>query len=163
MDDLKFGCGYDGPHLAVPYSTDALVEAVENENVTCIKLAPITYELSSTLIVPSSRTLALVAEDGQATLDGKSAERLLRVDSSADVALFNLVLSNGRALDSSVTSRASTNSASEGGAIHNDNGTVWMRSCVLTLNSANHGGAIANFHGTILMNTCTLSTIGSNA
>ena len=51
------------------------------------------------------RTLAIVAEEGQATLNGDGSRQVLRLiggpsylgitGSSADVALYNLVLSNG--------------------------------------------------------------------
>lgn len=108
----KFGCGHAGVHLVEVDTTAALLAAVGDAdtesytpapNVTCIKLAPAVYTLTAPVYV--GRALAIVAEEGQATLDGDGSRRLLLLiggsgyqgitGSSADVALYNLVLSNG--------------------------------------------------------------------
>lgn len=88
--------------------------AVSNANVTCIKLAPITYSLTSTLLVgkddyPSgtevlehprgNAPLAILAEEGPATLDGGGSVQLISAGSGADVSLANLVLRNGYAAE----------------------------------------------------------------
>ena len=116
IGDPKFGCGYRGPHLAEPMTSAALTAAVNNADVTCIKLAPITYSITSTLLVgqdDSSSTinngnpvpqhprgaapLAILAEEGPATLDGGGSVQLMLAKSGADVSLANLVLRNGYA------------------------------------------------------------------
>ena len=108
IGDPMFGCGYAGVHVARPDSTEALAAAVEDASVTCIKLAPVVYSLTSTLTAGGShavhasvvgslagrRPLAIVAEKGQATLDGGGGVTILR-NAGADVALANLVLRNG--------------------------------------------------------------------
>ena len=114
IGDPKFGCGYRGPHLAEPTTPDALTAAVSNANVTCIKLAPITYSLTSTLLVGKDDStsgtemlehprgnapLAILAEEGPATLDGGGSVQLISAGSGADVSLANLVLRNGYAAD----------------------------------------------------------------
>ena len=64
--------------------------------VTCIKLLPnTTYALLSQLTI--DRTLAIVSEEGQATLDGGGVTRHLFLDSQAVVALSKLILRNGYA------------------------------------------------------------------
>ena len=100
--------------MASPDSTDALTAAVGNPDVTCIKLAPIVYAPASTLTIggaedvhaqvttttslrmsgDGARKLAIVAEEGQATLDGGGSITLLR-SIGADVALANLAFRNG--------------------------------------------------------------------
>ena len=116
IGDPKFGCGYRGLHLAEPMTPDALTAAVNNADVTCIKLAPITYSLTSTLLVGQdgysstsingvpvpqhprgSAPLAILAEEGPATLDGGGSVQLISSKSGADVSLANLVLRNGYA------------------------------------------------------------------
>ena len=112
IGDSKFGCGYHGPHLAEPTTPDALTAAVNNADVTCIKLAPITYSLTSTLLVGKDDSLlgtgivahprgtaplAILAEEGPATLDGGGSVQLIKSGSGADVSLANLVLRNGYA------------------------------------------------------------------
>ena len=74
-------------------------------SVTCIKLAPIVYTLASTLGVGGTFSirgvapLAIVAEEGQATLDGGGVQRvgggLIKSRPGAQVALASLVLRNG--------------------------------------------------------------------
>ena len=95
-------------------TSDALTAAVNNADVTCIKLAPITYSLTSTLLVGQddstvalnngipapqhprgSAPLAILAEEGPATLDGGGSVQLMLALSGADVSLANLVLRNG--------------------------------------------------------------------
>ena len=116
IGDSKFGCGYPGPHLTEPMTGEALTAAVDNASVTCIKLAPITYSLTSTLLVGQddstvalnngipapqhprgSAPLAILAEEGPATLDGGGSVQLISSKSGADVSLANLVLRNGYA------------------------------------------------------------------
>ena len=121
IGDSKFGCGYPGPHLAEPKTAEALNTAVGNAGrVTCIKLAPITYALTSTLVVYG--TVAIVAEEGQATLDGGGSMQHMYADYGADVALANLVLRNGY-------------SQENGGAIFND-GIMALETCVFVNNKA---------------------------
>jgi len=140
VGDPKFGCGYDGRHLAEPNSTAALTAAVGDSKVTCIKLARGTYALSSTLSIGRNRTLAIVAEGEQATLDGGGGVQLLFAQSSAVVALANLALINGY-----------TNFS--GGAIFNK-GTMDVHACVVTNNTAAmDGGAIRNLAGTMRVHT----------
>ena len=92
--DAKYDCGTAGSHVSSPANTNALVTAVGDSGVTCIKLQPgVVYSLSSSLSI--DRTVALVAEEGGATLDGGGSTRLLYLESAADVALFNLTLQNG--------------------------------------------------------------------
>ena len=123
---------------------------MDDASVTCIKLANITYALSSTLRVGGlpeddqgsfylyndyeprpvnvgdhprgTAPLAIVAEEGQATLDGGGSVQLIFADSGADVALANLVLRNGFAY--------------EGGAISNGMGTMVLKACVFEYNEA---------------------------
>ena len=113
-----FGCGYTGAHVARPDSTEALAAAVKDESVTCIKLAPVVYSLTSTLTagglhavhasavgsLAGRRSLAIVAEEGQATLDGGGGVTILR-NAGADMALANLVLRNGGPYQNGVASR----------------------------------------------------------
>ena len=64
---------------------------MDDSVVTCIRLAPVVYALLSKLLVTGGRTLAIVADDGQATLDGGgSIGRILTFVSGADVVLANL-------------------------------------------------------------------------
>ena len=93
--DAKYDCGTAGWHVSSPADTPALVTAVGQSWVTCIKLQPgVVYSLSSYLYI--SRTVALVAEEGGATLDGGGSTSLLYLESAAAVvALFNLTLQNG--------------------------------------------------------------------
>ena len=92
--DAKYDCGTAGAHVSSPADTNALVTAVGQSWVTCIKLQPgVVYSPSSYLTI--DRPVALVAEEGGATLDGVGSTRLLYLESTADVALFNLTLQNG--------------------------------------------------------------------
>ena len=94
VGDAMFGCGYEGAHLAHAATTDELMAAASDSAVTCIKLlANTTYALLSHLAI--GRTLAIVSEEGQATLDGGGVTRHLSLDSQADVALSQLTLRNG--------------------------------------------------------------------
>ena len=146
--DARFGCGYPGPHRAEPDSTDALEKAVDDSVVTCIRLAPVVYALLSRLFVRDGRTLAIVADDGQATLDGGgSVGPLLTSSRGADVVLANLRLRNGNSTGSSTGS---------GGAVFNyPDGTMEMRTCAFDDNHAKWGGAVCNDRGTMVMRTCT--------
>jgi hypothetical protein len=141
--DARFGCGYPGPHRAEPDSTDALERALDDSVVTCIRLAPVVYALLSKLFVPDGRTLAIVADDGQATLDGGgSIGPILTFVSGADVVLANLRLRNG-------------NCTGSGGAVYSWMSTVVMRTCTFDGNRAHNGGAVVNEAGTMVMRTCT--------
>ena len=105
VGDAKFGCGYEGSHLAHAATTDELTAAVSDSAVTCIKLlANTTYALLSHLFI--DRTLAIVSEDGQATLDGEGVTQHLWIDfwrermisgKNGDVALSQLSFRNGSA------------------------------------------------------------------
>jgi hypothetical protein len=142
--DARFGCGYPGPHRAEPDSTDALERALDDSVVTCIRLAPVVYALLSKLFVPDGRTLAIVADDGQATLDGGgSIGPILTFVSGADVVLANLRLRNGNC------------TACDGGAVYSWMSTVVMRTCTFDGNRAHNGGAVVNEAGTMVMRTCT--------
>ena len=143
VGDARFGCGYPGPHQAEPTSTDAPVMAVDDLAVTCIRLSPVVYALLSTLRIVEQRTLAIVADDGQATLDGGGKVQLMYVMPGADVALANLRLSNGNAT-------ALTN----GGAIKNVGGTIKVVTCTFGHNFAKDGGAIASTFGTMDIQAC---------
>ena len=133
VGDARFGCGYPGPHLAEPTSTDALVMAVDDSAVTCIKLAPVVYAPLSTLRIVAQRTLAIVADDGQATLDGRGRVQLITAAQGADVTLANLRLSNGNV----------TFVESSGGAIYNS-GTMKVLTCTFDHNFADCGGALGS-------------------
>ena len=125
--DARFGCGYPGPHRAEPDSTDALERAVDDSGVTCIRLAPVVYALLSKLFVRDGRMLAIVADDGQATLDGGgSVGPMLTSLRGADVVLANLRLRNGN----------STGGTAWGGAAFNDRGTMKMQACTFDGNHA---------------------------
>ena len=122
IGDPMFGCGYTGAHVARPESTEALAAAVKDASVTCIKLAPVVYSLTSTLTagglhavhasavgsLAGRRSLAIVAEEGQATLDGGGGVTILR-NAGADMALANLVLRNGGPYQNGVASRLFSN------------------------------------------------------
>jgi hypothetical protein len=155
VGDARFGCGYPGPHLAEPNSTEALVMAVNDSEVTCIRLASVVYALLSTLRIVGPRTLAIVADDGQATLDGGGKVQLMYVAQGADVALANLWLSNG-------------NTTASGGAINNNGGTMAIYTCVFYRNHAKHGGAIDNWQGIMALHMCAFNdnraihTLGSS-
>ena len=144
VDDARFGCGYPGSHLAEPNSTEALVMAVNDSEVTCIRLAPVVYALLSTLRIVGPRTLAIVADNGQATLDGGGSVQLMHVMPGADVALANLQLSNG-------------NTTTDGGAIYCHGGTMAIYTCVFYRNHARHGGAIQNWQGIMALHTCAFN------
>ena len=143
--DARFGCGYPGPHRAEPDSTDALEKAVDDSGVTCIRLAPVVYALLSKLFVRDGRMLAIVADDGQATLDGGgSIGPILSFLRGADVVLANLRLRNGNCTGSC-----------EGGAVYSYMSTVVMRTCTFDGNRAPWGGAVYIDGGTMVMRTCT--------
>ena len=167
MGDSKFGCGYTGAHLAAVDSSNALALAVADANITCIKLAPMVFALTATLFI--DRTLALVAEEGRATLDGGGSVQLMQVGGSACVTLHNLELSDGF-----------SNTTSPGGAICNfgtiemhicvitgtigilgtiyNSGTMEMYGCSLMANKQLFGGAIYNDNpGTMMMRACILA------
>ena len=104
VGDAKYGCGHAGAHVrSVSPASDGqpetlsngdLVTAVLDSSVTCIKLANGTYYLSSTLTI--GHTVALVAENGRAVLDGGGGGFVVvDVASSGDAALSNLVVQNG--------------------------------------------------------------------
>ena len=101
IGEAKYGCAYRGPHRAEPTTPEALVAAVDNADVTCIKLEPKVYAMSSKLRIglDGDRPLAIVADEGQATLDGGGRVGLLGLGDGADVALANLRLQNGRYFD----------------------------------------------------------------
>jgi hypothetical protein len=145
--DARFGCGYPGPHRAEPDSTDALERALDDSVVTCIRLAPVVYALLSRLFVPDGRTLAIVADDGQATLDGGgSVGPMLTSLPGTDVVLANLRLRNGNC------------TVCNGGAVYNNQGTMEMRTCTFDGNRAHGvhgGGAVWNNRGMMVMRTCT--------
>ena len=142
--DARFGCGYPGPHRAEPDSTDALEKAVDDSGVTCIRLAPVVYALLSKLFVPDGRTLAIVADDGQATLDGGgSIGPMLTFLKGADVVLANLRLRNGNC------------TGCWGGAVYGWMSTVVMRTCTFEGNRGDGGGAVSIDGGTMVMRTCT--------
>jgi predicted outer membrane repeat protein len=179
IGDPRFGCGFDGPHSARVNSSDALTAAVEDVSVTCIKLAPVVYSLSSTLHITGytyrapKRALAIVAEEGQATLDGAGRVRLIQ-DAGADVALSNLVLRNGFSEGSGgaiqivgieaemamYTCTCTHNRAERGGAIHVHAGCrLAMHACNFTSNAAfNCGGALYTLAGKqVDMFSCTFT------
>ena len=101
--------------------------------MTCIKLAPVVYAPLSTLRIVAQRTLAIVADDGQATLDGRGRVQLITAAQGADVTLANLRLSNGNV----------TFVESSGGAIYNS-GTMKVLTCTFDHNFADCGGALGS-------------------
>ena len=122
----------------------ALLAAVRDAGVTCIKLAPVVYALNSTLAIEGKRTLAIVADEGEATLDGAGSVQLVLLssaNSNADLVLANLRLSNGH--------------GEIGGAIYNDGGTVTMHNCVVdSCRAEKDGGAIYTNVGTLAFYSC---------
>ena len=143
VGDSKFGCGYAGPHLVEAGSTEALVAAVADESVTCIKLTATTYSPASPLAI--DRILAIVAEEGQATLDGGGLTQLLSLTGGADVSLFQLTLRNGYSVRHAHHALLHWSCPAEtlaspmqdyGGAINNYSGHLKMYSCVLESNVA---------------------------
>ena len=171
IGDPKFGCGYRGPHLAEPMTSDALTAAVNNADVTCIKLAPIIYSLTSTLLVgdggSTSTTsngittlqhprgaapLAILAEEGPATLDGGGSVQLISAKSGADVSLANLVLRNGYAEAGKVRL---CHPACVSCRFHGLRTAFRLAAmCAVCLPHAQDGGAISNFGGTMAIRTC---------
>jgi len=115
-----FGCGYAGTHMAVVNSSNALMAAVGDSNVTCIKLAPGVFVLTAHLAI--DRDLALVAEEGRSTLDGNGIVRLISTSSRALLVVHNLELSNGR-----------VPFMGHGGAIYNL-GVMKIHSCIISAN-----------------------------
>jgi len=88
-------------------SSAALTAAVEDATVTCLKLSPRVYALSSTLVISAARApLAIVAaQGGHATLDGGGNVRILL---NAGVChLQDIVLSNGKATGTGLTNGVS--------------------------------------------------------
>jgi predicted outer membrane repeat protein len=141
--------------------------AVDDLAVTCIKLAPVVYAPLSTLRIFGPR-LAIVADDGQATLDGGGKVQLMYVALGADVALANLRLRNGNVTKGGggaiyndggtmkvLTCTFDHNFAKTGGAIYNDKGTMEIQACVFDRNHAKlDGGALFNDRGTIKIQSC---------
>lgn len=178
IGDPRFGCRLAGAHLVRANSTDALTAAVQDASVTCIKLAPAVYSLTSTLLITGytyrapKRALAIVAEEGRATLDGGGRVRLIQ-DAGADVALSNLVLRNGfssgaggaiqivgvQAEMAMYSCTCVHNSAERGGAIHIHAGCkLAMHTCNFTSNTAdNYGGAVFNLGKPTDMFACTFA------
>ena len=116
---------------------------MDDSGVTCIRLAPVVYALLSKLFVRAGRTLAIVADDGQATLDGGgSVGPMLTSLEGADVVLANLRLRNGNGTHCC------------GGAIYNE-GTMTMQACAFDGNNVDYGGAVYNWKGTMEMHACT--------
>ena len=111
-----------------------------NPNVTCIQLAPAVYSLDAPLSIEGA--LALWAEGGGATLTGQGSVQLLSVSEGAELALANLVLSDG-----------ATSGSGDGAAIYNS-GSVSALGCVLHgLQSADSAAAIYN-RGQLAMQSC---------
>ena len=104
----------------------------------------------------ANRTVAIVAANGAATLDGGGAVQLLQLDGNADVTLFGLELSNGLATEGE-TNPFDAAVPMSGGAIFNFKGVLKMISCNLTANEAMiAGGAIHNHEGELEIISCQL-------
>ena len=88
--DAKYGCGEVGN---TTNTFEELWFALFNR-VTCIKLLPQEYFVQS-ILPPIGHSVAIVAEQGRATLDGGGARRILDTVSGPNVSLFNLTLTNG--------------------------------------------------------------------
>ena len=133
--------------MAEVASADQLAAAAGNASVACIKLAPGRYALDTTLEI--DRAVAIVAEQGRASLDGRFAVQLLALGSLADAALVNLALLNGRpgivndggslsledCFFSGCFAKASEASDGDGAALYSS-GTVNMTNCELVGNRA---------------------------
>ena len=109
--DARFGCdcvsGCD--HVASVATSAQLSTAVGDTSKTCIKLAAgVVFDApsssSGSTWLQIDHTVALVAEAGNATLDGLGTQRLMSLSAAADVSLCNLVLTNGSAAVSCVPS-----------------------------------------------------------
>ena len=108
--DPAFSCGDAGPHVAEVDSADALYTAVDDASITCIKLAPLVYELSTWISIGGAvgtpnwccqsprveSPLAIVALEGQATLNGGGSTQLIYAHGST-LLLANIVLRNAKA------------------------------------------------------------------
>ena len=101
--DARFGCDCSSgscDHVASVNTSAQLSTAVGDTSKTCIKLAAgVVFDApsSSSTWLQINHKVALVAEAGNATLDGLGAQRLMRLASAAaDVSLCNLVLTNGK-------------------------------------------------------------------
>ena len=143
-------------------SASGLKEAVDDPGVTCIKLAPAVYKLAATLFI--DRTLAIVAEEGRATLDGGGSVQLMflgasvfqgKAPSDTFVALYNLDLING--LASSIPDPAQPSIRRQVGGAILSFGVMALHACGFRGNFApDYGGAIANA-GMMEMATCTFT------
>ena len=103
VSDTQFACGYDGDHIAFVETTAALVAAVADASVSCVKLAPVSFAFDATVQV--DRPLAIAADDGPrghgpATFDGGgSVGPLISLGASTTLALFNVILTNATGSD----------------------------------------------------------------
>mgnify|MGYP001403803024 CR=1 FL=1 len=99
--EAKLNCSNAGSHrVEIDNDLTKLYAAVADNNVTCIKLQPGTYALTKTIVI--KHPLAIVAEGGQAMLDGGTRKvRLVALmndvnsEQHPDVLLSHLTLSNG--------------------------------------------------------------------
>ena len=101
------------------------------------------------------RTLAVVAEEGRATLDAGKVANHMQVGNVGVVALYNLELRNG--VSSYTITDPLGRPSTLGGAIVNF-GTMLIRACGFTSNVAQAGGAISNYYGTMEMHACSFTS-----
>ena len=100
--DARFGCGCSACSNVVSVTTASQLEYyVADTSKTCIKLAAgvVFYDTGNGAggwWLQVDHKVALVAEGGTATIDGRRSRQVLKLMSSAaDVSLLNLVLING--------------------------------------------------------------------
>ena len=99
--EAKLNCSNAGSHrVEIDNDLTKLYAAVANNTVTCIKLQPGTYALTKTIVI--KHPLAIVAEGGQAMLDGGTRKvRLVALmndvnsEQHPDVLLSHITLRNG--------------------------------------------------------------------
>ena len=100
--DARFGCDCSSgscDHVASVNTSAQLSTAVGDTSKTCIKLAAgVVFDApsssSGSTWLQINHTVALVAEAGNATLDGGGERSLMSLSGAADVSLCNLVLTN---------------------------------------------------------------------
>lgn len=114
------------------------MDAATDPSITCIKLAPGTYALSESIEI-TARALAIVAEEGRATLDGGGLVRHMYISSGATVSLSGLALINGK-------------SSSSAGAILNY-GTLLTEDCILRNNTASGADETDSYSGALYSGT----------
>jgi len=113
---------------------------------------PVTFACSGTITLTAEIVIAADARvdgSGQAVIvSGNGVTRVFKVNPETALALRHLTVSSGYAFGST---------ASAGGALYNDHGTVTITDSVLMQNYAYDAGGIYNDHGTVTVLDSVLS------